>query len=56
MRNFYLNTPGSFTLGVTGRDGVETTYTVIFTNFSHNVKKRFSQWEIWDVQMTMEEV
>lgn len=56
MNNFYLTNVGPFTLGVTGRDGVERNYTVVFTDFSYSIKKRFAQWEIWDVQATMEEV
>lgn len=56
MQNFYLTNVTPFILGVTGRDGLETNYTVIFTDFSHTVKKRYAQWEIWDVQITLEEV
>lgn len=56
LENFYNNTVGSFTLGITGRDGVEKTYTVVFTDFSRSVIKRWKTWELWNVNLTLEEV
>lgn len=56
IENFFNSTTGSFTLGVTGRDGVETNYIVMFTDFSRTVVKRWATWELWNVNITLEEV
>jgi hypothetical protein len=56
LETFYNTTPGAFTLTVANKDGSTTPYTVMFTDFTKNVVKRWATYELWNVNITMEEV
>lgn len=56
IENFYNTTTGPFTLTLTDRAGVTTTYTVVFTEFSKEIQKRWAQREFWSVNISLEEV
>ena len=56
MEDFYYSTPGAFPLVVTNGDGVENTYSVMFTEFNKEIKKRSSQGDLYSISVTMEEV
>jgi len=47
---------GSFVMGVTDNLNIEKLYTVVITGFSHSIKKRWANWELWDFSLTLEEV
>lgn len=58
IRDFF-NSPsgrGAFQLTVTDHKGVNRFYSVVITDFSHTVKKRWVNWELWDFSLTLEEV
>lgn len=58
INNFFNSGDGrdAFTLRITDNKGVDTTATVVITDFSYTVKKRWATWELWDFSLTMEEV
>lgn len=58
IRDFFHSPAGrgSFQLTVTDHKGVNSVYTVVITDFSHTVKKRWANWELWDFNLTLEEV
>jgi hypothetical protein len=55
METFYSSTPGVFALIVYMGDGTNTTYQVMFSDFSKEVVKRGST-DFWNINVTMEEV
>lgn len=55
IETFYNTTPGSFTLTITNTHGTQT-YTVVFTDFSKTVQKRFGTSDWWNISITLEEV
>lgn len=55
MESFYNSTKGAFTLDITDGDGTNTSYTVMFSDFSKEIVKRGSQ-DFWEISVTMEEV
>lgn len=56
IKNFVESTSGSFTLGITDKNGVEVNYTVMFTDISYDIVKRWASDEYWNISVTMEEV
>lgn len=56
MEAFYKSNPGEFTLSIKdGVNGAVTNYQVVFTNFSKVINKR-GKYDVWDVDITLEEV
>lgn len=57
MYNFYLTTPGSFTLRVSPKTaGTYTDYLVQFVSFEHSIEKRWKTHELWSASVTLEEI
>lgn len=52
---FYMSNTGPFTLTINNTHGVET-YTVVFTKFSKNIVKRVGTADLWNIDITLEEV
>lgn len=53
---FDSNNGTEITLGIINRDGTRTNYTVMFTEFSKTLNKRWSGADYWDMSMTLEQV
>lgn len=56
INNFYSTTNGSFTLTVVQGDNTSENITVIFADCSLNVSSRTSYVDLYDVDITMDEV
>jgi hypothetical protein len=54
IEEFYMNTPGAFTLELTFSDRVET-YNVMFSDFSKTLQKR-GVYDFYNVSIEMEQV
>lgn len=55
LEGFYRSTPGLFVLNIK-ESGVSTNYNAVITSFDKKVKKRGTASEIWDINITIEEV
>ncbi len=55
LRDFFNSTTGEFTLTIENFDGTEINYTVVFTDFSRTLNKRWGA-NYYDVSLTMEQV
>lgn len=47
---------GVVEIGVTDNLGVEYFVNCVITDFSHSIKKRWQNWELWDFSLTLEEI
>jgi hypothetical protein len=55
LEAFYKANPGVFVLNIK-ESGVATNYNAVITDFSKTVKKRGDGVELWDIDITIEEV
>lgn len=55
MEDFFYATPGGFILDIWDGDNEQSTYTVMFSDFSKTITKRGSV-DFWTINVTMEEV
>lgn len=53
--NFCKAQAGAVSLKLTHGDGSIETFTVVITNFSHDIKKR-GMYDFWDISLELEEV
>lgn len=53
---FHQNNPGAFTLTIIDGSLIPQTYTVVFSEFSKVVAKRSPVSDLWNVNVTLEEV
>lgn len=54
---FYMATQGAFVLTTYDRaNNLSGTYTVMFSEFSKTIKKRYAGTELWSVDISLEEV
>lgn len=56
MLAFYKANAGAFTLRLNYGDNSFENITVVFTEFSYEISKRASAWDLWQVSVEMEEV
>lgn len=56
IKEFYDETPGSFNLTLSYGDGTTETVVVMFSDFSYDVTKRTTDYDFWEVNITLVEV
>ena len=56
MYQFYLDNPGEFTLTVTFGDGTSEQVLVMFEDFSYDITRRTTDFDFWDVDLSLVEV
>lgn len=56
MRQFYDDTPGEFELTLTYGDGTTESVLVMFSEFSYDISKRTTDYDFWELNLTLVEV
>lgn len=56
LEDFYLSSPGAFTLTLTHGDNTTDTFTVMFKSFTSTIASRSSYTDLYNVDLTLEEV
>lgn len=56
IRDFYNDTPGEFTLMLTYGDGTTENVLVMFSEFSYDISKRTTDFDFWELNLTLVEV
>lgn len=56
METFYKTQKGSFNLKLTYGDGTTEVISVVMTRFSHSITARNGTFELWDIDVEIEEV
>lgn len=54
--DFYQSTPGAFTITLTYGDNSTEDLSVMFDSFNHKISKRSKYTDLYDIDLTLEEV